>query len=187
MRIRFEGPSGSDPKIDRALVWAVRELQQRTVDRAREVAAVKTGTFRRSITAEEPEVQPGRIVGAVGAGGAGAPYAKAHEYGTGVYSEADDSKRQPIVILPVRRKALAWPAPAMGAPGGPFRRLSGSLRTPVLRRLQQGKLKPSQVYVFARRVVQQGQRPHPTLRRAFEESMNYVDQVVQEALRKVWG
>lgn len=191
LRIRVEHtgqlPTNLAAAFDRAMLQAARDSQQIVVNAARQNARVATGALRRSITADEPEVTGGQIVAAVGAGGSGAPYAKGVEFGTGIFSEADDSTHAPIVIRPIRAKALAWPGAAMGAPGGMYRRLSGSLRTSVRRGLASGRLSAGDVFVFARKVTQMGQPPRPFLRPALEESRGAIVERFRAAIRAVFG
>ena len=165
----------------------MRESQIAVTNRARELAPVKTGTLRRSIGMEQPVVTATGVTGEVFAGGAGAPYARALEYGTGVHSEAPDSKRQPIVIVPVRAKALAWPQGWLGAPGGQYRRLSGNLRTGVLRKLQTGKFTPAQVFIFRKKVIQQGIRPRSFMRQAIEDSGGQILDFIRQGMARVTG
>lgn len=168
LRVERSGPAVPGPReLERVQQEALRDLQRRTANEARERVAVATGAARRSIVEEPVEATANGYRAAVSAGGTGAPHARWLEFGTGVFSVDPDSPRQPIVIVPVRRKALAWPRRSLGPRGGPNLRLSGALRTHVRRKLQRGQLRPSDVFVFARRVVQQGQLPRPFLGPAF--------------------
>lgn len=180
-------PTNLAERIAKEIPQAMRQSQVAVVNEARTRAPVRTGALRRSITAEDPKIEGTTITGAVGAGGAGAPYAKGVEYGTGVYSTAPDSSHSPIMIRPIHAKALAWPNAAMGAPGGQFRRLSGGLRTGVLRQLQSGKLAPNQVFVFAKKVVQQGQRPRPFLRPGLEAAEPTITRIFGRIIDRALG
>ncbi len=191
LRVRVEStrslPRNLADRFDTELLAAAKQSQRIVVNRARQNAPTKTGTLRRSITADEVTVANGSIIAAVGAGGSGAPYAKGVEYGTGIYSTAEGAPRRPIVIVPIHAKALAWPGRAMGAPGGQYRRLSGSLRTSVRRSLAAGSLRAADVFVFAKRVVQQGQRPRPFLRPALDDSTSEIIAAFGAAIRRALG
>lgn len=187
------GPADFDyaREVDKQMQWAMREAQLLVANRARDNIAVATGAARRSITIEPAQVEGNRIIGAVGAGGMGAPYAKVIEYGSGIYSEADDSTHQLIIIRPVHAKALRFVRGDVGPRGNEFLRLSGTPRTWVQRYLQRGIFKPTDIYLFRQKVVQLGHKPRPFLRPAFEDSqdeiMQLVDQAVIRLLSKTHG
>jgi hypothetical protein len=174
-------------RLTRELVAAMQQETLEIANDARDRAPAKTGALRRSITALQVRVAGSRIIGGVSAGAPGAPYAKAVEFGTGVFSEAPDSPRQPIVIVPVRARALAWPRPSLGPPGGPNLRLSGAIRTHIRRKLLAGALRPEQVFVFAKRVVQQGRPPRPYIRPAVEARRDSLLAAAKAAVRRAFG
>lgn len=182
-RARVEGSwtPGDADRLTAALVQAMREAQLLVVDEARDRAPGKTGALRRGITAEEPEVVGNTVRGVVGAGGQGAPYAPYLEYGTGARGEEPTG---PYVIRPRFKRALAWPAPALGMPGGPFRRLSGTLRTSVRRKLQAGTLRYADVLIVRKRVVHPGIAPRPFLRPAVAAVADRVPDLIDRAVRR---
>lgn len=189
VRIHIDTPLGTTPfiqkAIDDAIVkttnWAVNEI----VNKAQEniVHHTKTGTARRSITSEPVVYTANGVIGTVGAGGAGAPYASDLEFGTGIWGP----KHRKYPIMPVRKKALAWARGGtgptlsamdplsvqtnmfMGGPGGPNVRLSGSVRVPVLKALSRGHIPYAHVYMVRRRVMHPGHPPMPFLGTAFDE------------------
>lgn len=174
IRARVEKPKGrplSASALERVLTSAVNATLLDIANAARDNVPTRTGAVRRSITVETATNEGGVIRGAVGAGGQGAPYAKGVEFGTGVYSEADDSSHRPIVIRPLKPGGvLAWPNVTAGPAGGKFRRLSGAIRSRY--RSTPGLM------AFARFVVQQGNRPRPFLRTAFaEKAPGLVDRI----------
>lgn len=191
IRFTIEGDTGPTDfdytrEVDKQMIWAMREAQLLVANKARDNIAVATGTARRSITVEPVQVEGNRIIGAVGAGGMGAPYAKVIEYGSGIYSEAEDSTHQLIIIRPVHAKALRFVSSGnmadLGGRGGEYFRLSGTPRTWVQSYLKKGILKPTDIYLFRQKVVQLGHKPRPFLRPAFEESREEVLQLVDEAV-----
>ncbi len=170
-----------------AFGWAMTESLKVINRNQRLRARVKTGALRGSIGFEAPQATSTRVEGVTFAGGSSAPYAKAREFGTGLRSEAEDSKHSLIVIVPKRAKALAWPAPTMGKPGGPRLQLSGNLRTHSHRALVQGPLKPPGVFVFRSRVGQEGQLPDRNMRLGLEDSVEEMMEYAREAALRVLG
>jgi hypothetical protein len=189
IRLRTEIPDvpDLDEALRRELAAAARRGQVRLVDEARRRAPTATGALRRSIAAGPVRWEGETLTAEVLAGGVGAPYAAAVEYGTGTRSTAPDSPRRPIVIVPMRRKALAWPRPELGPPGGPARRLSGALRTHLQRALAEGRMRATEVYVFARRVVQMGQAPRPYLAPALEAVVEAILDDLADAVERAWS
>lgn len=207
IRIHIDTPhaatSFARTAIEKAIIdttnWAVKEIVAKAQENIQ--GNTKTGTARRSITAE-PVVYTGHgVIGTVGAGGAGAPYASDLEFGTGIWGP----KHQKYPIVPVRKKALAWGrnnpgsyGPAvkatdylsmktnmvMGPPGGPNLRLSGAVRTPVLKAIQGHVIPHSHVYMVRRHVMHPGHPPMPFLGPAFETvSEKMVDRLAVELAR----
>jgi hypothetical protein len=173
-------------------------------NRQRQLVSVRTGAIRHSIGFEAPTIKSDSVIeGVTFAGGAGAPYAKPHEYGSGLHSEALDSKHQKIIIVPVYAKALAWARSGtgpslpvtnsfarsvnmhLGSVGGPNLRLSGNIRSFVRKALDTGAVKSSSVFNFSQRVVQEGQYPHSFMRRGLAESLEEVTTLVAGATVEV--
>lgn len=120
----------------------MRGLQIETVKRAKIKVPRKTGHLGRSI-------RPGTVDPRGAWVHAKTPYARAVEFGSGLYGPAH--RKYPIV--PKRGKLLAWPANAGG------RRLSGRARSNA------GPM------VFARKVMHPGVKPRPFLIPAAKEAV----------------
>jgi hypothetical protein len=187
VKIRVEVPSKLPDfsKWDQLLKAAIIDSQQIVVNQARQNISrnTKTGTARRSITAEDLQISGTKIVAPIGAGGAGAPYARGLEEGTGLWGP----KHARYPILPVKAKALAWPSANMGAPGGKFRRLSGNLRSGVLRALRTGRMPHGFAYVVRKSVSHPGHKPMPFLVPALDQSISKILDHIQKVIDTVLG
>lgn len=161
------------------MLKAAKQGARLMATRARMRAAVRTGDLRRSISGDA-RWDGDDLVIEVRAGGQGAPQARWMELGTGVNSIDPNSPKQPIVIKPVKAKALAWPK------SGKFVRLSGELRTPVKKALAAGTLKAGDVFHFAQRVVQPGLKPRPYLKPAVEECLETVKTLLEKTWKTLW-
>jgi len=167
-----------------AFGWAMGESLKAISAKQKAAADVRTGAMRGSIGFDPPRVTAARVEGVTFAGGGSAPYAKAHEYGTGLHSEAPDSRHALIVIVPRHAMALRFArrgAPMMlssraqGSPsGGPNLQVSGTLQV-------------RGVVAFARRVVQEGQEPRSYMRKGLEEAADEIMDYVRQAAAKVLG
>ena len=122
------------------------------VQRAQEKVPRKTGNLARTIRVSEVD-EVGQRIRVVAGGTTQVGYAADVEFGT-----------RPHVIMPVRRKVLAW---------GGARRLSGSLRT------------GASPEFFAKRVNHPGTRPRPYLRPAASEALKEVG--LADAVVSVWN
>ena len=182
LRVTTSGP-GRDAedlirRLEQAQVRAMGEAQLLLVREARGRVRVKTGTLRRSITAEKITVENGVIRGAVGAGGQGAPYAEAQDSGSGLYGP----RGAKYPILPkTPGGVLAWPQ------GGVATRLSGAISAKVRQQLASGKLKAGQVFTFARSVQHPGVKPTRFLTGAAEDLWPAIQELHHKAVRSVLG
>lgn len=134
LRARFRAIGSTQPIL--------RGLQIETVRRAKIKVPRKTGHLGRSI-------RPGSVDRGGAWVHARTPYAKAVEFGSGLYGP----RRRKYEIKPKRGGFLAWPANAGG------RRLSGRARTNA------GPM------VYARRVMHPGVKPRPFLIPAAKEAV----------------
>ena len=128
---------------------------------AKTKAPFKTGTYRRSIHMETATRLPTEVVVHVGTNDPRGPWL---EYGTGVYSEAPGAKKQPIVIRPKNKKALAFKG-QMTFAGTAFIPASSGMGT-----------------VIVKKVVQQGQHAKPHFRPAIDENGDRVLEEMRKAL-----
>lgn len=138
-----------------AFAWGLLVAQ-----RAAEKAPVDTGRLARSIHSGTPtEIAPMVVQVLIGTN---VEYARAHELGSGLYSE-DPDERDFIIIEPVNAKALAFEWP-----GGP-KNISN--------------YDPETGLYFFRRVRHPGVRPHPYLRPALRESEEEGKMLLWDAIK----
>jgi len=169
-----------------AFGWAMGESLKAISARQRAAADVRTGALRGSIGFDPPRVTSGRVEGVTFAGGGAAPYAKAHEYGSGLHSEAPDSRHALIVIVPKHARALRFARRGTGAsPLMGLRPHASSSSGPNLQ--VSGTLQVRGVVAFARRVVQEGQEPRSYMRKGLEEAAGEVMDYVKQAAEMVLG
>jgi hypothetical protein len=172
---RVSGPPGGFPpgdvgaRVEAALVGVLDRALGRVVEEAQANAPVKTGALRRSIRVHEfAHRTSGAVEGTIAAGGQGAPYAPAQEFGSGL--SGPSKAKYPIV--PVKAKALRWPVAGQGE----ALRLSGTARSgaPV-------------AYVFATRVMHPGVEPKRYVGRAIETVWPQAEKWATEAVAAVLG
>jgi len=169
-----------------AFGWAMGESLKAISAKQKAAADIRTGAMRGSIGFDPPNVTSARVEGVTFAGGSGAPYAKAHEYGTGLHSEALDSRHALIVIVPKHARALRFARRGTGAsPLLGLRPHAGSSSGPNLQ--VSGTLQVRGVVAFARRVVQEGQEPRSYMRKGLEKAADEVMDYVRQAAAKVLG
>lgn len=177
------GPTPPTPQqVEESLTRSLRDGQKMIGLAMRQSAGtrsnVRTGAQRRSV--EEGQVQKrGNVIEAVvSIGGPGAPYAVAQDQGSGL--EGPNHAKYPIV--PVHAKALAWPGPAMGPPGGAYRRASGAFKSHIQRHINAGLFPISVAYVFARKVMHPGVKATRWASAAWEETIPEVARMTRERL-----
>lgn len=143
------------------LLRAVRSGALLVEKDAKEKCPKKTGTLARSIHTEG-EIYTGDHV-SVQVGTDSKPphgYGAYVEFGTGIYGTGPGASGQPIVIVPVNKKALRWRVGPKGKGGS---------------------------YAFAKRVLIKGMKAKPFLRPAFDEKKDAALNEMARAGREMIG
>lgn len=122
--------------LNAAMTIGVNKALLHLTNVAKRRSRKRTHALERSVMMVRARFAGNVLTGKLTAGGSGAPYAVIQDSGSGLYGP----KHAKYPIRPKNKKALAWPSAHMGAPGGQFRRLSGSLRAPVMRKYLAGML-----------------------------------------------